>query len=70
METVEYADSNNLLEEPAFKWWGKKMLKKKDSIISRVKPRYWRTSNKFGIALTHSVEEYYVIDEENENNFW
>ena len=46
------------------------MSKKKDRIISRVKSRYWRTSHKFGIALTHSVEEAYTIDEENGNIFW
>ena len=57
METVEYDDANNLLEEQAFKCWDNKVLKKKDRIISRVKSRYWRTSHKFGIALSHSVEE-------------
>ena len=46
------------------------MLRKKDRIISRVKSRHWRKSHKFGIALSHSVEEAYFIDEENGNNFW
>ena len=26
VETSEYADSNKLLEEPAFKWWANKVL--------------------------------------------
>ena len=46
------------------------MLKKKDIIISRVKSRYQRTSKNFGIALPHSVEEDYAIDEDNGNKFW
>ena len=46
------------------------MLKKKDIIISRIKLQYWRTSHKFGIALPHSVEEDYAINEDNENTFW
>ena len=62
METVEFADANNLFEGLAFKWWTKRVLKNKDGIISRVKSRYWRTSHKFGIALPHSVEEAYTID--------
>ena len=57
METAKYADTNNLLEEPVFKWWDNKVLKKKDGIISRVKSRYWITSHKFGIALLHSFKE-------------
>ena len=56
VQIVEYAGANNLLEEPAFKWWANKLLKKKDRIISRVKSCYWRTSHNFGIALPHSVE--------------
>ena len=46
------------------------MLYNKDRIISGIKSFYWRTSHKFGITLTHSVEEAYAIDEENGNNFW
>ena len=57
VDTSEYSDTNNLLEEPEFKWWDKKVLKKKDRIIYRVKSHYWKTSHKFGIALPHSVEE-------------
>ena len=70
METLEYADYNNLLEEPAFKWWSKKVLKRKDIIISRFKSRYRITIHKFGITLTHFVEEAYYIYEKNGNNFW
>ena len=46
------------------------MLKNKDIIISRVTSRYWITRHKFGIALPHSVEEAYAINEENGNSFW
>ena len=56
VETEEYADADNLLEEPEFKCWDNLVLKKKDSIISGVKSCYWRTSHKLGIALPHSVE--------------
>ena len=46
------------------------MLKKKDRIISRVKSCYWRTSHNFGIALPHSIEEAYAINEESGDTFW
>ena len=70
VETVEYYDLNNLIEEPAFKWCANKVLKNNDRIISRVRSRYWRTSHKFGINLPYSVEEAYAIYEENGNTFW
>ena len=69
-ETAEYADANTLLKETAFKWSANKVLKKKDIIIYRFKSLYWRTCHKFCIALPHSVEEAYAINEENGNNFW
>ena len=70
METSEYSDTNNLLEEPPFKSWANKVLNKKYRIISMVKPCYWRKSHKFGINLPHSVEESYTIDEESGNTLW
>ena len=70
METEEYADANNILKEPTFKWWANKVLKKNVRRISRVKSRYWRTSHKLGISLPQYVEEAYTTNEENGNNFW
>ena len=46
------------------------MWNKKDGIISKFKSHYWRTSHKSDIALSHSVEKNYAIDEYNGNNFW
>ena len=70
METAEYADDINTIKEPLFKWLANIVLKNKDKIISRVKSHYWRTSHKFGIALSHYVEEAYAINEDNGNTFW
>ena len=33
--------ANNIEEEPAFKWWVKDTLRKRDRIISKVKANYW-----------------------------
>ena len=70
METVEYYDANNLLEEPAFKWWAKKLLKKEGRMISMVKSYYWITIHKLDIDLHQYVQEAYTIDEENGDTFW
>ena len=62
VELAEYAVANNIEEEPAFKWWVKDTLRKRDRIISKVKAKYWRTTHKFGIEVPKSVDEAYAID--------
>ena len=57
-------------QEPAFKWWVSKTLKKHQAIVAKVKSRYWWTSHKFGVELPHSVEEAYKLDEKNGNDYW
>ena len=70
VELAEYAFANKLLEEPAFAWWAKDVLRRRNRIISKVKSRYWKTSHKFGFKLPHSVEEALQIDEETGTDHW
>ena len=62
MQLAEYAFANGIENEPAFKWWIKKTLKRKDRIISKVKSKYWRSTHKFGIEIGKSVQEAYKND--------
>jgi hypothetical protein len=41
VELAEYALVNKIIEEPAFAWWAKHILRKRDRIIKKVKSRYW-----------------------------
>ncbi|KAL7524182.1 hypothetical protein ACHAWF_000848, partial [Thalassiosira exigua] len=61
---------NKLDKEPAFRWWIKDVLKKRDRILSKVKSRYWKRTHKFGIELPKTVEEALALDRKNDNNFW
>ena len=70
VQVAEYAESNRIQDEPAFKWWVRYVLKKTKSLISMVAARYWRTTDKFGIHLPHSVAEAYKIDKETGTLFW
>ena len=70
IEVAEYAVANQLAEEPAFSWWVHDVLRTRNRIIGKVKARYWKTTQKFGIELPKSVEEAYAIDRKNGNNFW
>ena len=70
VELAEYAVANNIDDEPAFKWWAKDTLRKRDRIISKVKTKYWRTTHKFGIEVPKSVDEAYAIDRRTGTTFW
>ena len=61
---------NKLDKEPAFRWWIKDVLKKRDRILSKVKSRYWKRTHKFGIELPKTVEDALALDRKNDNNFW
>jgi hypothetical protein len=39
---IEVAEYGVVNKEPAFAWWAKKVLRKHDRIIRKVKARYWQ----------------------------
>lgn len=70
VQTAEYAGSRGLQDLPAFNWWVKHTLKKKDSIIKAVHTRYLKRTHKFGLRLPKMVQEAYEIDQETGTDFW
>ena len=55
VEVAEYAVANRIQDEPAFAWWVKPVLRRRNRIISKVKKKYWRTTHKYGIRVPKSV---------------
>ena len=70
VEVAEYAVANQIVEEPAFAWWVKDVLRCRNRIISKVKSRYWKTTHKFGIRLPRSIQQALQIDEETGTDLW
>ena len=70
VQVAEYALANKILEEPAFAWWSRHVLKKRDRIIKKVKSRYWERSHKYGILLPKSVEEAMRLDRKSGTDVW
>ena len=70
VQVAEYAVNNQLVEEPAFAWWVKDVLRRKDRIISAVKSRYWKRTHKFGIRVPKSIQEALDIDRETGTTHW
>jgi len=70
IELAKYAVGNQLVEEPAFRWWVKDALRTRNRIISKVKSRYWKTTHKFGIEVPKDVTQALVIDSKTGTDFW
>ena len=62
LEVAEYAVANKIAEEPAFCWWVRQTLRRRDRIIKKVKTRYWRRTHKYGVELPKTVTEALEID--------
>ena len=60
VQKAEFAVAQRIDHEPAFNWWLKLVLKKRDRIMTSVRKRQTRNlkrSHKFGIELPNTVEE-------------
>ena len=70
MQLSEYAVLNPITNEPAFSWWIKKVLKKRDRIISKMASKYWKKKHKYGLRIPHTVNEAIEINKENGDTLW
>jgi hypothetical protein len=70
LQVAQYAVNNKIDDEPAFAWWVKHTLRKRDRIIKAMKKRYFRVNQKYGIQIPKSVEEALRIDKETGTTFW
>ena len=62
VDLAEYIESNNLSSEPAFNWWVKQTLAKRNRIISKFKAKNNKTKIKFGIKFLQTVKEAIRLD--------
>jgi hypothetical protein len=70
IEAAEYAVSRSLDKEPAFRWWVRQTLRKRDRWVCKIKTRYWKQTHKYGIELPKSVRQGLAIDARTGTTFW
>ena len=73
MQTAEFAVAQEIGHEPAFNWWVKHKLKKRDRIIASIRKQQTRNikkSHKFVIELHKTVEQALALDAKNGNTLW
>ena len=62
VQIADYAVQNRILKQPAFAWWIKYVLKKRDRIVSKTESKYWQKTHKYGAGIPKSVKEAFHID--------
>lgn len=67
---MEHAESQDLLEKPAFAWRAKTVLKKRHRVTSKVKSKHWERTTKYDICIPKTIDESKRIDSENSNTLW
>ena len=70
VEVAGYTIMNKIAEEPAFSWWVKDVIRKRDRILSKVKSRYWSRTHKYGVQLPKTVEDALWIHHKTGTNSW
>ena len=66
----EYALQLHIAGNPAFSWWIRHVLVKRNHIIGNLKSKYWVRRHKFDVKISKSVQEAKSFDEDNGNNLW
>ena len=69
LETAQYAKSRGLLDEPAFAWWTKHVIKKADRIVKATTHRAVKKKIKFGIVVPDTYEEAMELNRQNGNDY-
>ena len=71
LEVAEAAIALKVDRQPAFNWWVRKVLKRRDRMIGRLQTLRCRKGRmKFGIDIPGTVEQAIKLDEANGNTLW
>ena len=68
LELAEYAVANKLVHEPAFNWRVPYTIRRRDRMIMKVKTRYIKRTQKYGISLPRTLKDAYQLDLDNGNS--
>ena len=53
----EYSVQIHIAHNPAFAWWIRNVLVKRNRIIGNLRSNYWILTHKFGVKIPKSVQE-------------
>ena len=71
IDVAEYAVAHNIDSEPAFAWWVKAVLDRRERIISKLRSsRRNKKTVKYGIVIPDDLKHAEELDRENDNDGW
>jgi Reverse transcriptase (RNA-dependent DNA polymerase) len=71
LQVAEYAICNKIVEQPAFAYWVREVMRQRDRIIKKVKASAaFSKHTKFGIRVPRTVKEALEIDRMTGTTFW
>ena len=70
IQLAEYTVSVKISMDPAFFWWVPHILQKRNSILAKVKSKYWLKTHKCGIKVPNNMKQAIEFDHENGNTLW
>jgi hypothetical protein len=70
VEVAEFAKARSINNEPAFIWWCRYVLRKRDVILSKMKARIRKTTHKYGVEIPVTLDHAFKLDRENGNTLW
>ena len=69
-EVAKYAKDNNLLNEKAFSYWARHVLRKRSASIRAAKRRKLNNKYKYGVEVPKDVKHALELGRKNGNTFW
>ena len=70
IEVAEFACSNGIQNEPAFKWWVPYTMRRRDILVSSDNLRVTKISHKYGIEIPRKFAEVYALNAKHGNVLW
>jgi hypothetical protein len=70
VELAKFSEAHDIANEPAFAWWVPYTLRKRDIILSKIKALIRKTTHKYSVEVTTSIQHAYKVNRENGNTLW
>ena len=70
IQLAEYSVAKGIDDEPAFVWWTKFTLRKRNNMVAKMKSSYKKKGFKFGICVPTSIKEAHQLDAQEGQSHW
>ena len=69
VDVTQFEVPRELHDDPDFAWWVTYTIKNHTHIIATVNNQYHKRTHKFGVRISKSVDDVYLLDKTNDNTY-